>query len=240
MITAPSLGELGAARSTEDGLHVLSRSTHRLRNLVMSSRGYAELIARGEGDPTQWSLWGRRIVQQLDRLESMHARLDAARDDARPQRLDLCWLLRSADRRSRERVAEDAAAVETRMDLQDGLSVVGNPDALTEALAGLIDNAREATVAGAAEPYLRVSASQCEESGWSIVVADRGPGLDGEAAERIGEAFFTRKPGHMGIGVYLGRTLLDRHGLSLDIANAREGGTEAIIRQRPRPSGGDR
>lgn len=240
MITAPIVEEASAARTTEDGLHVLSRSTHRLRNLVMSSRGYAELIARGEGDPTQWSVWGRRIVQQLDRLESMHARLDAARGTGKPQRIDLCWLIRTADRRSRERVAEDAAAVETRMDLQDGLSVVGNPEALTEALAGLIDNAREAAIAGERKPYVRVRVSQCKDSGWSIAVADCGSGLDGEAAERIGEAFFTRKPGHMGIGVYLGRTLLERHGLSLDIANAREGGTEAIIRQRPRPSGGDR
>ncbi len=62
------------------------------------------------------------------------------------------------------------------------------------------------------------------EPGWvEIDVADTGAGLDPELAGRLFTPFVTTKPGGTGLGLWISRNLLERHGGEL-LAGARDGG----------------
>ncbi len=234
-----SVSVLSTQRPAEEGLEVLAAATHRVRNLLMAVRGYAELISRGEGDREQWMEWARRILVQLDLLDSAHARLDAGRTAPRGGRVDLPWILRTADRRSRSRCHGDAAAIDVNLRIESDAELRADGDAVTEALSCLIDNAREATAQARRTDPIEICLSGGPED-WTIVLRDRGNGIDPEIADRIGEPFLTRKAGHFGIGVYLARTLLNRHGLELALRSAADVGSVVTIRHRPEPAGGDR
>ena len=45
-----------------DSVHLLGRALHRMRNMMMSVRGYAELIVHGEADGGLQRRWAERIV----------------------------------------------------------------------------------------------------------------------------------------------------------------------------------
>lgn len=231
------------ARSTAgvddvDSVHLLGRALHRMRNMMMSVRGYAELIACGEGDRLLQRRWAERIVEQLDRLESMHARLDGAQARRQASGIQsLGMVVRAAVERSRQR---DRATFAVELDLHGDVLLEGEGEALREAVSALLDNAHEAQVEAGCELPIRVRLVTQGTDDWTLEIEDAGPGLPASVLERMGQPFFTRKPGHVGLGLYLSRTLLARHGLSLELGSAPRGGTVATIRGRIHPSGGER
>ena len=61
---------------------------------------------------------------------------------------------------------------------------------------------------------LVVSAEPGELDGRRVVqvaVADAGPGLTAEALERLFEAFYTTKPGGLGMGLSISRSIIESH-----------------------------
>lgn len=221
-----------------DSVRLLGRALHRMRNMMMSVRGYAELIACGEGDRALQRRWAGRIVEQLDRLESMHARLDGAQARRQASGVQsLGMVVRAAIERSRQR---ETVGFEVELALHGDILIEGEGEALREALSALLDNAHEAQVEANVESPLRVTLHTERAGEWALEIEDAGTGLADSAIDRLGQPFFTRKPGHLGLGLYLSRTLLARHGLSLELGSAPGGGTVATIRGRIHPSGGER
>ena len=221
-----------------DSVHLLGRALHRMRNMMMSVRGYAELIACGEGDRAQQRRWAERIVEQLDRLEGMHTRLDAAQLGRHATGVQsLGMVVRAAIERSRQRTA---GALSVQFETHRDILIEGEGEALREALSVLLDNAHEAQVEVGMNQPVRVMLATERAGDWRLEIEDTGCGLPASAIDRLGQPFFTRKPGHLGLGLYLSRTLLARHGLSLELGSAPRGGTVATIRGRIHPSGGER
>ena len=52
------------------------------------------------------------------------------------------------------------------------------------------------------------------EEGWGVraSIQDAGPGLDPAIDGRIFDAFFTTKPGGMGMGLSISRSIIEAHG----------------------------
>ena len=57
-----------------------------------------------------------------------------------------------------------------------------------------------------------------------IRVADRGPGMDGAMADQVFTPFFTTKPGGLGLGLNICRTIVESHRGGLTFANRPDGG----------------
>jgi signal transduction histidine kinase len=96
--------------------------------------------------------------------------------------------------------------------------ILGRPPALNQIFLNLFDNAVRAAGEGG---RVRVS-SRPEREGVEILVADSGPGVPAELAQRIFDPFFTtREVGDgTGLGLHFSRQVAYDHGGSLDLVTA--------------------
>jgi signal transduction histidine kinase len=96
--------------------------------------------------------------------------------------------------------------------------ILGRPPALNQIFLNLFDNAVRAAGEGG---RVRVS-SRPEREGVEILVADSGPGIAPELAQRIFDPFFTtREVGEgTGLGLHFSRQVAYDHGGSLDLVPA--------------------
>jgi signal transduction histidine kinase len=113
--------------------------------------------------------------------------------------------------------------VSVRTQLAEGLPPVqGDRVQLQQVLLNLIINAIEAMRdVGEEERELLIS-SRNEPDGVSVEVRDSGPGFAPAALERVFEAFYTTKPGGLGLGLSICRSIIEAHGGRLS-ASGNEG-----------------
>ncbi|HTF80028.1 MAG TPA: ATP-binding protein, partial [Bradyrhizobium sp.] len=110
-------------------------------------------------------------------------------------------------------------SVSVRTQLSEGLPrVQGDRVQLQQVLLNLIINAIEAMRDGGEERELIVS-TRNEPDGVSVEVRDSGPGFAPAALERVFEAFYTTKPGGLGLGLSICRSIIEAHNGQL-LANA--------------------
>ena len=88
-------------------------------------------------------------------------------------------------------------------------------------ILNLIINAIEAMSAvsqGARE--LLISTGKDASGGVLVTVRDSGPGLNPESVDRLFDAFYTTKPGGMGMGLSICRSIVEAHGGQIWAAGA--------------------
>ncbi|MFM2043442.1 MAG: hypothetical protein RLY86_2018 [Pseudomonadota bacterium] len=113
--------------------------------------------------------------------------------------------------------------------LPPSLEMAADPDLLDQVLINLLKNAVEA-LAGREDAAIRLSAFLDDGGRVSIQVADNGPGIPPEVAERIFVPFFTTKRDGSGVGLSLARQIMMAHGGSIGAAPADGGGTVFTLR----------
>jgi signal transduction histidine kinase len=97
-------------------------------------------------------------------------------------------------------------------------------------LLNLVRNALEAAspLAGAPQDVL-VQARRAGPDDLVIRVIDEGAGVEPEAVERVFEPFYTTKPGGLGLGLAISRSIVEAHGGSLRLEpNADRGATFSL------------
>jgi signal transduction histidine kinase len=97
---------------------------------------------------------------------------------------------------------------------------------LRQAVRNLIRNAMEVLANGG-----RIAISTgCEEHEALIAVADNGPGIAPEAADRLFEPFFTTKPGGTGLGLSIAQQIVREHGGEISCVSQPGMGARFVIR----------
>ncbi len=118
------------------------------------------------------------------------------------------------------RPTAEGRAVKVGLVRGEGLpKVLGHVDQLEQVMLNLYMNAIEAMPSGG---ELGVTA-RSDAGGVEVLVADSGPGVPHEDAERVFEPFFTRKAGGTGLGLYVSRQIVEAHGGRLELAAAGPG-----------------
>lgn len=95
---------------------------------------------------------------------------------------------------------------------------------IQQVLVNLLRNAVEA-MAHSPERQLTVSTALTSEATVLVSVADSGIGISEELADRLFKPFVTTKPGGMGIGLAISRSIIESHGGRLSLTPNPGGGT---------------
>jgi two-component system OmpR family sensor kinase len=203
-------------------------ASHELRTPVTSIRGYAELFRRGAGDrPADLANVLRRIEQEGERMgELVEELLLLARLDQglllERQPVDMSAVVDAAVDAARAADPERPIGV----DSQRPLVVLGAESRLRQVVDNLLTNARVHTPARTPID-VRLAGEDAEAV---LEVADAGPGVPAEEADKIFERFHrtdqsrTRSQGGVGLGLAIVRSLVEAYG--------------GAIGYRPRPAGG--
>ena len=217
-----------ARQASEDRLRrFVADASHELRTPLTSIRGFAELHRQGAvTDADDVARLLRRIEDEATRMGVLVedllvlARLDQHRPLERAD-VDLAVLAGDA--------VHDARAVQPErpvdLDVPGPVHVRGDEARLRQVLANLVANALRHT-----PPDARVRVRVVRAGGEAVVeVADEGPGMAPEVAERAFERFYradasrTRASGGSGLGLSIVASLVEAHGgrVELDTASGR-------------------
>jgi signal transduction histidine kinase len=111
-------------------------------------------------------------------------------------------------------VAMSENGVVVKMQLADELPhILGDRVQLQQVILNLIMNAIEAmSEVSERSRELFISTSEAESGGVLVTVADSGPGLAPAGFERLFDTFYTTKPGGLGMGLPICRTIIEAHG----------------------------
>jgi two-component system, OmpR family, sensor kinase len=220
-----------AARGSEERMRrFVADASHELRTPLTTIRGFAELYRQGAArDPVELDRLMRRIEDQAARMGLLVedllllARLDEARPlDLRP--VDLLAVAAEAVNDAR------AVAPDRRIELAaatgdgDGNPpiVLGDEPRLRQVVANLMSNALTHTPAGT-PIEVRAGTRELHGGTWALIeVADHGPGLDPDQAERVFERFYRADParsheGGSGLGLAIVAALAAVHGGSAEV-----------------------
>jgi two-component system sensor histidine kinase PilS (NtrC family) len=222
---------------------------HEIRNPLASIQSAVEQMSRRPAATDDERTLGNLIVRESGRLSRVLTEfLDFARVRVtRMEPLDLGQIARGAATLA---LAHPSRAEDVRVDVQvDGgiLPFVGDEDLLHRAVYNLVLNALQASPAGST---VHVSARAVErahlpsgvpfESGaFEIAVADSGPGIDPEIAERLFEPFSTTKQGGTGLGLAVTNRAIEAHRGYVLVDSDGAGTRFTVLLPRTPPTTGD-
>ncbi len=216
---------IALARHLADLGEVSAGAAHEFRNAAAAIDGFADLALRSPDRAADHLKSIRREAQEMSRVTSDF--LLFARPDefvSAPVPLDA--------------VAEGAAAeverafpglvVERSGDFPE---VSGSAVLLRRAVANLVRNAAEATPAARrSEPSAILISGGTSPDEVSLAVADRGPGVDPAAREKIFLPFYTSKPEGSGFGLAIVARIAQIHGGTVEVGSRPGGGAVFTLR----------
>ncbi len=208
---------------------------HEVKNPLAAMRSAAELLrdSTQEGEIRELTAL---IVAEVGRIDAVVAalqevaRLDAGREAASPPpALRLDELARRIVSGWRARAPADVA-----IELESAepvLVAVGE-----ESAARVLDNLLENAVSFVPEPGIVRLTLAARGGACELAVEDSGPGVPEEHRGRIFERFFSWRPqeaarSHLGLGLGIARTIVERHGGTIELAAAGTlGGARFLVR----------
>ncbi|MEI9999428.1 MAG: ATP-binding protein [Verrucomicrobiota bacterium] len=150
---------------------------------------------------------GKRAGDIVSRLRSFFKRSSAEK-----ARLDINGVLEDVIVLVRHDL--ERKGVNLRTELQPALPVVtADPVQLQQVVLNLILNGAEAMNAVCDRPRdLTVRTGRGEDGAVRVEVQDAGIGIDAARLDSIFDAFYTTKPGGMGMGLSISRSIIENHG----------------------------
>ncbi|MEO3475317.1 ATP-binding protein [Roseomonas sp. CAU 1739] len=208
--------------------------TQPLTALLSQSQAALHLARRGSAVDAETLLAALEAnVAQARRAGGILARLRdwAANDLPPPRPIEINAILRGVAALNARDM--QLRGVEVALDLPDPSPIaLAEPVQAEQVVHNLLRNAADAMEANPAGAPRRVSlaARTLPGGGAEIAVEDTGPGLPPAILDRLFETFFTTKPGGMGLGLPLCRTLVERMGGGIEAAAAPSGGARFVVR----------
>jgi two-component system, LuxR family, sensor kinase FixL len=148
---------------------------------------------------------GRRASDIIARIRAL-----AKKDPIKMDRLNINDAIREVIALARTEITRKRVTLDAR--LADAAPVIlGDRVQLQQVMLNLILNAVEAMSDG--EPRELLIETRRDDGASAVVsVSDTGPGVEAVIADRVFEAFYSTKPGGMGIGLSICRSIIEGHG----------------------------
>jgi two-component system OmpR family sensor kinase len=210
----------------------IADASHELRTPLAAVRAYAELFGRGAAArPADLERSMSGITRETERMSVLvdDLLLLARLDEGRPlERKPIDLAAVAGEAVDAARVVEPGRPLELSV---EPTTVSGDATRLRQALDNLLANARAHTPAGTpVSVELRRADGRAE-----LAVADHGPGLTGEQAERVFERFYradssrARANGGAGLGLSIVAAVTEAHGGTVEARPTPGGGATFVI-----------
>ena len=150
---------------------------------------------------------GHRAAEVIDEIRALIKKAPPRKD-----RLEINGAIHEVIALTRGEAVKNGVSVQT--ELMDGLPLIeGDRVQLQQVILNLIINAFEA-MSGIGEGVreLLVSTRKADSDGVLVAVRDSGPGLALAPLESLFESFYTTKPGGLGLGLSICRSIIEAHG----------------------------
>jgi C4-dicarboxylate-specific signal transduction histidine kinase len=145
------------------------------------------------------------------------------RDEARKEQLDVSEVIRDVANLAHSEMVYRSVAVAISLDpALPPLPAVRVQ--LQQVLLNLILNASEAMIGTARADRVISMSARARDGHVHVAVRDSGPGIDPAIADRMFEPFVTTKPGGLGLGLSISRSIVAAHGGRLWAENNPDGG----------------
>ena len=150
---------------------------------------------------------GNRVSEVVGRMRALFKKAPLRKED-----VDINGAILEVIALTRGEVVKNGISVQSH--LVDGLPLIqGDRVQLQQVIMNLIINAVEAlSSVSEGSRELVITTGKGEPDGVLVVVRDSGPGLSSPGLERIFDAFNTTKPGGLGMGLSICRTIIEAHG----------------------------
>jgi len=156
----------------------------------------------------------RRIVRDGKRAGEVIARVRAlVKRAATPsEKLDLNEIIREVLALVGDEAKRKSVNIRTQF-ADDLLPISGDRVQLQQVMLNLVMNAIEAMSSVEERPReLLITTRNIDADQVLVTVKDSGPGIDPNTLDKIFDPFYTTKPGGMGMGLSISRSILQAHG----------------------------
>lgn len=208
--------------------------SHEIRTPITSIQGFAGALLDGTvTDPDTHDRFLRLIRQEARRLADLAttllalADLDSGRVRIACGPVDVAAVAEAL----RARHATDAVELSIGTLDPDGARPLADEDRLLEVASALIGNAIRYTPRGG-----KVEVSACaDETHWTLLVDDSGPGIPAEARDRVFERFVRLDParssdeGGAGLGLAICKRIVEMMGGSIAVGDSPLGGARLAV-----------
>lgn len=202
-----TLGEMASSLA-----HQLNQPLTAITNYIAAGR---RLVERGNDDRERLLTICQRVDEQARRASDYieHMRAFARRHrQPRPQQVDVNEVLEESIALAEP--ASRSAGVAIRLHAAGALpAVVADPMQLQQAFVSLLMNAIEAMEEVESDRVVNVMSERAD--GVRVTVCDQGRGLPDEMLEQIFDPFFSNRPGGVGMGLAVSRSIIEAAGGSL-------------------------
>ncbi|CAB3799862.1 Adaptive-response sensory-kinase SasA [Pararobbsia alpina] len=161
---------------------------------------------------------GHRAAAVIDRVRAMF------KGDLNRTAFDLNSLVGETLTLVGDALQKDRILVRTELNAQLPL-VIGDRVQLQQVLLNLITNAIDAMAVSDKERVLRVKSDIHDDGAVRVSVADTGTGVSSQDIDRIFDPLFTKKPGGMGMGLAICRSIIEAHSGRILVAPNKPQGT---------------
>jgi PAS domain S-box-containing protein len=150
---------------------------------------------------------GNRAAEVIDEIRALIKKAPPRKD-----RLEINGAIREVIGLTRGEVVKNG--VWMHADLAEGLPLIqGDRVQLQQVILNLVINSVEAmSGVGEGARELLISTGKAEPDSVLVAVRDSGPGLAPATLERLFESFYTTKPGGLGLGLSICRSIIEAHG----------------------------
>jgi PAS domain S-box-containing protein len=155
-----------------------------------------------------------RIVKDANRASDVIGRIRALIKKSPPRKgwLDMNEAVREVIEIAHGEAAKNSASIETAL-AKDLPLVEGDRVQLQQVVLNLMVNAVQAMASVAEGPReLLITTAHAEPDGVLVAVRDSGPGLTPAGLEHLFAPFYTTKPGGLGMGLSICRSIIEAHG----------------------------
>jgi signal transduction histidine kinase len=164
---------------------------------------------------------GNRASDVIRRIRTLINKKVPTRND----RLDINETISEVIALTRSEVLRNGVALQTRL-AKDLPLIQGDRVQLQQMMLNLVINAVEA-MSGVSERSreLMIGSGKDASNGVLVTVRDSGPGLNQESLNHLFDAFYTTKPGGMGMGLSICHSIIEAHGGRIWATNVPQGAT---------------